>query len=119
MDQFTRGIIGYCWKANLRVLETDELKTVPYTPSSHPFVERFIGTIRREFLDQVPFWNSVDLESKLSAFRDYYNLERVHSGIDGTTPFEIGGGMCAQSANLNSFQWKRHCRGLYALPAKA
>jgi len=27
----------------------------------------------------VLFWNSVDLESKLSAFRDYYHRERVHS----------------------------------------
>ncbi|MCP4003115.1 MAG: transposase family protein, partial [bacterium] len=66
------------WKANLRVLEVDELKTVPFTPTSHPFVERLIGTIRREFLDHVLFWNLVDLESKLSTFRDYYNLERVH-----------------------------------------
>jgi len=41
------------WKANLRVLEVDELKTVPYTPTSHPFVERLIGTTRREFLDHV------------------------------------------------------------------
>ena len=40
------------WKANLRILEVDELKTVAYTPTSHPFVERLIGTIRREFLDR-------------------------------------------------------------------
>jgi hypothetical protein len=38
------------WQANLRILEIDELKTVPYVPCSHPFVERLIGTIRREFL---------------------------------------------------------------------
>ena len=30
------------WKANLRVLAIDEVKTVPYTPISHPFVERLI-----------------------------------------------------------------------------
>jgi hypothetical protein len=36
------------WKANLRVLDITEVKTVPYTPVSHPFVERLIGTIRRE-----------------------------------------------------------------------
>ncbi len=107
------------WKANLRVLEVNELKTVPYTPTSHPFVERLIGTTRREFLDHVLFWNSVDLESKLSAFRNYYNLERVHSGIDGATPFEIGGGSRVQPADLNSFRWQTACRGLYALPAAA
>ena len=39
------------WLANLRVLEIDEIKSVPYAPVSHPFVERLIGTIRREYLD--------------------------------------------------------------------
>jgi putative transposase len=33
------------WQANLRILEVAEIKTVPYVPlSSHPFVERLIGT---------------------------------------------------------------------------
>jgi transposase InsO family protein len=36
------------WQANLRILGIDEIKTVPYTPRSHPFIERLIGTIRRE-----------------------------------------------------------------------
>jgi transposase InsO family protein len=39
------------WLANLRVLEVTEIKTVPYVPLSHPFVERLIGTLRRECLD--------------------------------------------------------------------
>jgi transposase InsO family protein len=42
------------WRANLRVLEVDEIKTIPGTPRSHAFVERLIGTIRREFLDRGP-----------------------------------------------------------------
>src|SRR5438874_3261476 len=28
------------WQANLRILEVTEIKTVPYVPLSHPFVER-------------------------------------------------------------------------------
>ena len=40
------------WKGNLRILDVDEIKTVPYVPLSHPFVERMIGTVRREFLGQ-------------------------------------------------------------------
>ena len=40
------------WLANLRVLEVAEIKTVPYVPLSHPFVERLIGTLRRECLDR-------------------------------------------------------------------
>ena len=37
------------WQANLRILEVTEIKSVPYV-SSHPFVERLIGTVRREYL---------------------------------------------------------------------
>ena len=36
------------WQANLRIFEIEEIKSVPYTPTSHPFIERLIGTIRRE-----------------------------------------------------------------------
>ena len=42
------------WKANLRILGVKEIKTVPFVPFSHPFVERLVGTVRREFLDQTP-----------------------------------------------------------------
>ena len=42
-------------------------------PMSDPFVERVIGTMRREFLDYVPFWNGRDLERKLAEFQRYYN----------------------------------------------
>jgi hypothetical protein len=31
------------WQANLRVLEVVEIKTVPYVPLSHPFLERLVG----------------------------------------------------------------------------
>ena len=41
------------WRANLRILEIEELKSVPFVPRSHPFIERLIGTVRREYLDQV------------------------------------------------------------------
>ncbi|MSO23852.1 MAG: hypothetical protein EXQ58_11550 [Acidobacteria bacterium] len=34
------------WQANLRILEGAEIKTAPYVPLSHPFVERRILTIR-------------------------------------------------------------------------
>ncbi len=107
------------WQANLRILDVEEIKTVPDVPWSHPFVERLIGTIRGEFLDQILFWNSVDLESKLLEFRDYYNSERVHSGIGGSTPCEAGGALAAGVAKLDNFRWQARCRGLYHLPAAA
>jgi len=32
------------WQANLRIMDVAEIKTVPYVPLSHPFVERLIGS---------------------------------------------------------------------------
>jgi putative transposase len=43
------------WRANLRILDIEELKSVPFVPRSHPFIERLIGTLRREYLDQTFF----------------------------------------------------------------
>ena len=68
------------WTADLRILEIDEIKTVPHVPRSHPFVERLIGTTRREFLDHVLFWNARDLERKLADFQAYYNEVRSQDG---------------------------------------
>jgi putative transposase len=107
------------WRANLRILEIDEVKTVPYTPTSHPFVERLIGTIRREFLDHVLFWNTQDLERKLEEFRTYYNLERVHSSLDGNTPYGLASGEVVEAAKLGAVRWHPHCRGLVQLPIAA
>jgi len=51
------------WQANLRILDVTEIKSVPYVPLSHPFVERLIGTVRREYLDHILFWTAADLEN--------------------------------------------------------
>ena len=107
------------WRANLRILEIDEVKTVPYTPTSHPSVERLIGTIRREFLDHVLFWNTPDLERKLDEFRTYYNSERVHSSLNGNTPDGLASGAVVEAAKLGAVRWRPHCRGLVQLPVAA
>ena len=74
------------WQANLRILQLTEIKSVPYVPLSHPFVERLIGTIRREYLDRMLFWTTADLENKLLDFRTYFNEHRSHTGLQGRTP---------------------------------
>src|SRR6516165_772823 len=51
----------------------EQVKTVPYVPLSHPFIERLIGTLRRECLDQLLFWTATDLQVKLIALKDYFN----------------------------------------------
>ena len=77
------------WQAYLRILNVEEIKSIPYTPTSHPFIERLIGTIRREYLDQLFFWNTQDLERKLAHFAQYYNQDRTHQSLNGITPESV------------------------------
>ena len=107
------------WTANLRILEIDEIKTVPHVPRSHPFVERLIGTTRREFLDHVLFWNVRDLERKLADFQAYYNAARSHASLEGHTPLTFAGGHTVARAELNNVRWVSHCRDLVQLPVAA
>jgi transposase InsO family protein len=107
------------WKANLRVIEVTEIKTVPYVPLSHPFVERLIGTIRREFLDCVPFWNAHDLQQKLRNFQEYYNRLRVHRALDGATPDVPVSATKHRVVCLDDYRWESYCYGLYRLPVAA
>jgi transposase InsO family protein len=96
------------WKANLRILEIEEVKTVPYVPLSHPFVERLIGTLRREFLDHVPFWTARDLERKLLLFKDYYNRERTHDSLGGVTPAAKTENLVRRPLDLAAYRWRSH-----------
>lgn len=107
------------WLANLRALEIEEIKTVPLVPRSHPFVERMIRTIREELLDQVLFWNQLDLERKLSGFRIYYNRYRAHGGIGGIPPEDKRGQRHQRTLSLREFRWRSHCHGLFELPTTA
>ena len=104
------------WKANLRVLEIEEIKSLPHVPMSHPFIERLIGSVRRELLDQTLFWTATDLEKKLQDYQCYYNEHRCHSSRGGDTPVE-----CDRNkvVDINNYQWKKQCRGLFQLPVAA
>src|SRR5262249_55938576 len=107
------------WTANLRILEIDEIKTLPSVPLSHLFVERLIGTIRREFLDHVLFWNARDLERKLTEFQVYYNSVRSQASLDGGTPLTFVSEHAVTHADLNDVRWVSHCRHLVQLPTAA
>ena len=104
------------WKANLRVLEIEEIKSLPHVPMSHPFVERLIGSVRRELLDHMLFWTATDLENKLRDYQGYYNQLRCHSSRSGATPITSTDGI---EVDLSSYRWKTHCRGLFQLPVAA
>jgi len=107
------------WRANLRILEIDEIKTVPYVPFSHPFVERLVGTMRREFLDHVLFWNGRDFYRKLAEFQTYYNGARCHTSLEGRTPLTFADTPPVTPADLHQVRWVSHCRDLVQLPVAA
>jgi putative transposase len=104
------------WKANLRVLAIEEIKSLPHVPMSHPFVERLIGSIRRELLDHTFFWTATDLENKLRDYQRYYNKGRAHSGRDGETPVESDDG---KVVDINYYRLQKYFRGLFQLPMAA
>ena len=102
----------------LRILDVEEIKTVPYAPLSHPFVERLIGTVRRKCLDRTLFWTATDLELKLLEFQQYFNGHRAHAGREGRPP-EPSLAASGAGASVHSYRWQAHCRGLYQTPIAA
>jgi putative transposase len=106
------------WQANLRILDVEAIKTVPYAPLSHPFVERLIGTIRRECLDRTLFWTAADLEAQLFDFQRYFSGYRTHAGLGGRTP-EPRTEEDTARVSVSTYRWRPHCRGLYQTPIAA
>jgi transposase InsO family protein len=106
------------WEANLRILEINELKSVP---TSHPFIERVIGTIRREYLDRLIFFGGGDLQNKLDHFQEYYNEHRGHSSLKMKTPRRMAEENSTDKnvVSLDRYRWESRCNGLYQLPVAA
>ncbi len=88
------------WPANLRIRQITEAKTVPCVPLSHPFVERLIGTIRREYLDNILFWTERDLEQKSSDFAEFFNHHRVHNPLNGRPHWVASGKDAAKRIDI-------------------
>jgi len=65
----------------------EEVRTAYRCPWQNPFVERFVGTLRRELLDHVIVLGRDHLERLLREFIEaYYHVARPHQGLDGDTP---------------------------------
>jgi len=90
-----------------------EIKSVPCAPVSDPFIERLIGTIRRDYLDHVPFWNALDLERKPGDFKDHYNNHHTHAALSGLSAAKFGHQANQAFVNINGYDWQQHCRGLF------
>jgi putative transposase len=109
------------WKANLRILEISEIKSVPGTPTSHPFIERVIGTTRGECMDQLIFFSKLDLQRKLDQFQTYYNEDRVHSSLNLKTPKMMAEKNSSDKivVSQDHYRWESRCSGLHQLPVAA
>ena len=60
--------------------------TAPRAPWQNPFVERVIGSIRRECLDHFLILNKTHLYRLLRAYVAYYNAVRPHQALDNNSP---------------------------------
>ena len=63
-----------------------EVITAARSPWQNPYVERVIGTIRREVLDHVIVLDQRHLHRRLRAYVDYYHRSRTHLSLDKDTP---------------------------------
>ena len=60
--------------------------TAPRAPWQNPFVERVIGSIRRECLDHVMILSETHLRQLLRGYVTYYNAVRPHQALDHNAP---------------------------------
>ena len=72
--------------ARIKALGIEEVVTAPRTPWQNPFVERVIGSIRRECLDHVIVLNEAHLRRILDSYLDYYHRSRTHLSLGKDTP---------------------------------
>ncbi len=92
---------------------------MPYNPTSHPFIERVIKTIREELLDRIIFFTASDLQHKLNQFQSYYNEYRSHMGISGKNTAQKYLSLRPNIVDIQKYRWKSHCQGLFQLPIAA
>ena len=63
-----------------------EVRMAPRAPWQNAFVERVIGSIRRECLDHVIILSEAHLGRVLRAYLAYYNATRPHQSLDNNSP---------------------------------
>ena len=63
-----------------------EVVSAPASPWQNPYVERLIGSIRRECLDHVLVLNEAHLRRVLTTYCQYYHRSRTHLGLAKDAP---------------------------------
>ncbi len=80
------SIYGDRVRRRLASLGITEIVTAPASPWQNAYVERVIGSLRRELLDHVVVLNQRHLKRLLSSYLDYYHPLRTHRSLDQDAP---------------------------------
>ena len=80
------GIYGEVFQRRVKSMGIEEVVSAPRSPWQNPYVERLIGSIRRECLKHVIVLNETHLRRILTEYFDYYNGSRAHQSLDGDAP---------------------------------
>jgi transposase InsO family protein len=79
-------IYGADFVARIEGMGIEDTPTAPGSPWQNPFVERLIGSIRRDCLDHVVVFGERHLRSILGSYFEYYHDSRTHLSLGKDTP---------------------------------
>ena len=77
---------GTIFSDRLATMNIVDVPTAPRSPWQNAYVERVIGSIRRECLDHVIVLNARHLRQTLSSYFAYYHGSRTHLSLGKDTP---------------------------------
>ncbi len=80
------GIYGEIFQRRIKSLGIEDVVTSPRSPWQNPFVERVIGSIRRDCLNHVIVINEAHLRRILRDYFNYYHTCRTHLSLDKDSP---------------------------------
>jgi putative transposase len=79
-------IFGAEFRKDVKAMGIKEVLSSPRSPWQRAFVERVIGTLRRECLDHVIVFNQTSLYRHVKSFLTYYHESRTHLSLAKDTP---------------------------------
>jgi transposase InsO family protein len=77
---------GQTFRDRVQAMAIEEVVTAPRSPWQNAYVERIIGSIRRECLDHVIIFDEHHLRRALSAYFQYHHHSRTHLSLDKDCP---------------------------------
>jgi transposase InsO family protein len=80
------AIFGNAFTEQVREMDVEEVLSTPRSPWQRAYVERVIGSIRRECLDHVIIFHERSLRRTLDAYFHYYHRSRTHLSLGKDSP---------------------------------